>query len=609
MSGLITLLSTTDAVITVPASVAHFQALMPVLILAGFGLLILLLDAFQDSGSRQHLAWIALAGFASTFVAAWALWQNDVPRPLFGDMVYMDKYTMAFACIFALSGILTCMTAREYLKSHDMDRGEFYVLLLFATVGMILVASAADLIMVFLGLETMSISAYVLAALSKREKRSAEAGMKYLILGALATGLLLYGTALVYGTTGTTNLQQIGENLAGNSAALEDVPLDVISAKTVFELSADSPEELAVALAGLEDADATSAADVAGTATLAREHRFALSSARSVEVSPLAFMGMILILVAFGFKIGAVPFHMWAPDVYSGAPTPAVGFMATAVKAAAFAGLIRVLVLAFFADAPRISATGWVQILFGIAMITMIVGNFAAIVQNQIKRMLAYSSIAHAGYILVGIVAAGYVGSQNLLYSVVFYLVAYTFATVGAFGVLTYFGRKGEEVETYADLDGLGQKHPWAGFAMVVFMLSAAGIPPTAGFFAKFLVFKAAVDAGAAGGAAPSMMFMLAAFGILASVAGIYYYLKVIVHMYMRDRQRVIRPLTSWATAVALAVCTAGSLLLGILPGRVTTYSTLAAHHIADSPDGPEAVPFEDSVPEQDGDDAQADGY
>ena len=578
----------------------HLQAIVPVLILAVFGLLILLLDMFQKGGSRQYLAWVAIAGFAAAFVSAYVLWHSRIPRSIFAEMAYMDGYTQAFTCIFAVAGILTCLLAREYLKSHDMDRGEFYVILLFATLGMIIVASAADMMMMFLGIETMSISAYVLAAFFRKDKRSAEAGLKYLILGALATGLLLYGTALVYGVTGTTNLHEIGRVLSGEAAALSMEAQSVISTETMVEISGDTAA-YDVVREHINNLDLVAAAREIDTIRsenpVLPEFRTPVTRAGYLELMPLAFLGMLLILIAFAFKIAAVPFHMWAPDVYEGAPTPVVGFMATAVKAAGFAGLLRVLLLAFFEDASRNSTTGWVQIIFALALLTMVVGNFAAIVQHKLKRMLAYSSIAHAGYILVAVVAAGFANDQTMFASVIFYLVAYTFATIGAFGVLTYFGRRGEEVKTYDDLDGLGQKHPWASFAMVIFMLSAAGIPPTAGFIAKFFVFKSAVDAGIGGGGGTgNLLILLACLGVLASVAGVYYYLKVIVHLYMKDAgARVIRPLVSWATTIALIVCVVGTLFIGLLPSRLSRYSRQAAARIADTAGSP-AQPFSDTA-------------
>jgi NADH-quinone oxidoreductase subunit N len=325
---------------------------------------------------------------------------------------------------------------------------------------------------------------------------------------------------------------------------------------------------------------------------------------------------MVLVIVALGFKVAAVPFHMWVPDVYTGTPTPAVGFMATAVKAGGFAALLRVFVTAFFGDAARNSATGWVQVFFVLCLLTIVVGNLGAIVQDRLKRMLAYSSIAHAGYILIAFTAAGYTDVQAYNGAVIFYLVAYTFGTIGAFGVLTMLGRSGEEVDTYEDLNGLGYKYPWLGFSMAVFMLSAAGIPPTAGFFAKFLVFKSAIDASIyqGGGPAPALMVFLAAAGIFVSVAGVYYYLKVVVHMYMRRASRQISALTSRSAALAVGVCLVATLGLGILPSHLSIISNNASVLAADTPDGPvprrvgqedlrtAAIPAEQAPPADNGD-------
>jgi NADH-quinone oxidoreductase subunit N len=539
--------------IDVQVSGADLQGIMPLLVASGFGLLILLLDAFQRPGtSRAYLSYFAILGLVLTGAAAYVLWHTRATVSLFGGMAYMDGFGQAFTVIFVLSGILTCLLAPPFLKSHGADRGEFYALVLFATAGMILIATSGHLITVFLGLETMSISVYVLAGFFRERPESAEASLKYLILGALATGILLFGIALVYGSTGSLELDEIGRIFGGGAV------------------------EMSSALHSVLPADAVGPDAVVHIVRQPEGH-----------LIPLAFAGMVLILVALTFKVAIVPFHMWVPDVYSGTPTPAVGFMATAVKAAGFAALLRIFVTGFFGDAARNSATGWVQILFVLAILTMVVGNFGAIVQGRLKRMLAYSSIAHAGYILVAFVAAGYQNSQEFNFAIVFYLVAYTFGTVGAFGVLAVLGRRGEEVETYEDLNELGYKYPALGLAMSVFMLSAAGIPPTAGFLAKFYAFKAAIDAAAGGGPAPTLMILLAVIGILASVAGIYYYLKVLVHLYMHTAIRVIRPLVSRAGAFALALCVAGVLGLGILPNGLTVRSVMSVRWMADSPEGP----------------------
>jgi NADH-quinone oxidoreductase subunit N len=542
--------------IEIQVSGADLQGVMPLLVASGFGLLILLLDAFQRPGtSRAYLAWFAVLGLLGTAVAAYVLWHTRATVNLFGGMAYLDGFGQAFTMIFVAGGILTCLIAPPFLRSHGVDRGEFYALLLFAVAGMILIASSGNLIGIFLGLETMSISIYVLAGFFRERRESAEASLKYLILGALSTGILLFGIALVYGTTGSLELDEIGRIFGGGAVHMTRelhgvLPRDAVGPDSMIHL--------------VRPADG--------------------------QLIPLAYAGMVLILVALAFKVAIVPFHMWAPDVYTGTPTPAVGFMATAVKAAGFAALLRVFVTAFFGDAARNSPSGWVQIVFVLALLTMIVGNLGAIVQNRLKRMLAYSSIAHAGYILVAFVAAGYQSSQAFNFAIVFYLVVYTFGTLGAFGVLTVLGRQGEEVETYEDLNELGYKYPALGLAMSVFMLSAAGIPPTAGFVAKFYAFKTAIDAAGGGGPAPTLMVLLAVIGILASIAGIYYYLKVLVHLYMHKATRVIRPLVNRAAGFAIAICVAGVMVFGVLPNGLTVRSLMAVQLMADTPAGPRAT-------------------
>lgn len=544
----------TDA-IEISLSGYDLSGMLPFLVASGFGLVVLILDSFHRRGTHQaYLAYFAILGLVLTGVSAFMLW-HELPTEtwangdtvlvglqLFSGMSYLDGFGQAFTMIFVTAGILTCLLAKDYLTQHKRDTDALYALILFAIAGMILVATAKNLIVLFLGLETMSLSIYVLAGCLRRSKQSAEAAMKYLILGALASGILLYGISLIYGATGTTDLAEIGRILTYDPQATGLPPVFI-----------ESHPDHAIP---------------------------------TMSLAPIAFIGMILILVAFAFKIAAVPFHMWAPDVYTGSPTPIVGFMATAVKAAGFAALLRVFTLAFFDEITRNAfSSGWVQIVFVLCLLTMVVGNVAAIVQNRLKRMLAYSSIAHAGYILIAFTASGYVGAQAPSSAIIFYLVAYTFATIGAFGVLTFLERRGEEAYTYDDLNGLGFKHPWLGAAMVIFMLSAAGIPPTAGFFAKFLAFKTAIDA-AASGPAPTMMIALAVIGILASVCGVYYYLRVVVHLYMKEATRVIRPIVSWTAGVAVAICAIVTLGLGIFPGHLQQLSNVAIERMADSPDG-----------------------
>jgi NADH-quinone oxidoreductase subunit N len=371
----------------------------------------------------------------------------------------------------------------DYLRRNGIQSGEYYALVLMSTAGMLLLASAGDLLIVFLGIELMSVPLYVLAGLFKTRLAAGEASMKYFLLGAFATAFLLYGTALIFGATGATNLDRI-------AAAAATRPTDA-----------------------------------------------------------LITVGLGLLLVGFGFKISSVPFHMWAPDVYEGAPTTITALIATGSKAAAFAALIRILVVAL-----RGAQADWSALLWGVAALTMTVGNVVAVAQSNLKRMLAYSSIAHVGYMLMGLVAGGVQGAGAVL----FYLLAYTFTTVGAFGVIALCARAGEEAVEVGDYAGLARRHPVLAVTLALFLLSLIGIPPLAGFVAKFYLFGSAVRAG---------YIWLTVIAVLNSAVAAYYYLRVIVYMYMREPEGERMAVTpSFAGALALAIALVGIVLLGIAP-------------------------------------------
>jgi NADH-quinone oxidoreductase subunit N len=500
-----------------PPQVAEYGALVPASIVAITALLVILVDVFHKvDTSRAYLAYISSVGVAVAILSCWMLWDGTLSEAAFHGMLYLDKFTLLFAVLGSLAAIVTMVTSPAYLRSHLMDRGEYYMLILFSLCGMIIIAGAADMLTFFVGFEVMSIPVYVIAGFLRKDSRSAEASMKYFILGAFSSALMLYGIALVYGLTGTTNLEFIGVHLS--------------------EILAD-PEAARASIG-------------------------------------MMVVALLLVLSGFAFKIASVPFHIWTPDVYNGSPTPSVGFMATAVKAGAFAALIRVFIIAF--DAPMLRGGffgyGWVDVFLFIAAASMILGNLVAITQNNVKRMLAYSSIAHAGYILVGFVAASARPEFFLLNdAVLFYLITYTFGTLGAFGVLAWFGRRGESAETYDELGGLGFKYPVMGLFMGIFMFSSAGIPPTGGFVGKLYVFRAAVDAHAATG---EFAFLgLTVLAVLTSVAGVYYYLRVLVHMYMKPQEREIRPVESGPAKYGIAVCAILTLYLGIFPGRALDLS------------------------------------
>jgi len=357
-------------------------------------------------------------------------------------------------------------------------------------------ASGTDLMTIFLGLEVMSISLYILAGLFRRQLRSNEAGLKYFLLGAFSTGFLVYGIALLYGVTGTTNVADIGMYLSSHPATLGN---------------------------------------------------------------PMAVAGMLLLATGFLFKIGVVPFHNWAPDVYQGAPTPITAFMSAGPKAAALAAFLRAFILGLSG-----MQDDWTSLLWVLAVLTMTLGNFVAIYQTNLKRMLAYSSIAHAGYALVGMVAANAIGVSGIL----FYMLAYTFMNLGAFAVLALAGKKGEDNLTLEGFAGFGLKRPFLGVAMCIFLLSLMGIPPTAGFAGKFYIFAGAVKAD---------YIWLAIIGVLNSAVSLYYYLRVIVYMYFRDPAEDYNWVTlHLGTVVSIVIAIVGVLYLGILPGGVMEMARLA---------------------------------
>jgi len=454
-------------------------ALLPLLLTSGLGLVFLTAGLFVTDD--EVLGWGALVGLGVTFgVSALLIGQHGAA---FNGTLVLDGYGLFFDLLLLAVAILVVLMSMAYVEETGMGGGEYYALLFFALAGMIIMASAVDLILIFLGLEVMSVSVYVLAGAWRTQARSNEASMKYFLLGAFATGFLLYGIALVYGATGSTHLEQIAEKIAS--------PLD----------------------------------------------------------RRLLMAGVAMLLVAFGFKVAAVPFHMWTPDVYEGAPTSVTAFMAVAVKSAGFAAFARVFLHTFDALHADISNLLWL-----LAVATMTVGNVLALGQRNIKRMLAYSSIAHAGYILVALTAGGPVGGAAAL----FYLLAYAWMNLGAFGVVLALGRRGEPHEEIEDYAGLGFRSPLLGAAMAIFMMSLTGFPPLAGFAGKLYVFTAAVREGYYG---------LAVIGALNSVVSAGYYIRVLVVMFMNpgtpDVVRAARRPYLFTSIVFSAVVT---VLVGVFP-------------------------------------------
>ena len=422
-----------------------------VLVLAALG--IMMTDLFVKSDAEQpFLMWIGFVGMLGALAVSASFWGKEAAYGFYG-MVVADNFSTFFTTLFLIAGGLTLLMSSGYVRAQGIAAGEYYTLTLFATTGMVLMAQSTDLIMLFLGLEVLSVSLYVLAGMAQDSTRSAESSLKYFMLGAFSTGFLLYGIALLYGACGSTRLADIGSVLAQKQILRE----------------------------------------------------------------PMLLAGMGLLLTGFGFKIAMAPFHMWAPDVYEGAPTPITGFMSVGVKAAAFAALLRVFAGSLAALSPH-----WKELLWIGSVLTMTIGNVAALRQTNIKRMLAYSSIAHAGYILIGVVAGGAAGTGAVLY----YLLVYTLMNIGAFAVVIAIEQKGEKNLNLSAYAGIGSRHLALGAAMAVFMFSLAGIPPFSGFMGKFYIFSAAVKEGYIG---------LTIIAVLNSLVSVYYYLRVIVLMFMQE--------------------------------------------------------------------------
>lgn len=422
---------------------------------------------------------------------------------LFGGMMVSDSFSHFFNLLFLFAAFLTLFTSIRYLDKEQLQYPEYYVLTLFSALGMMLMTSATDLISIFISLEIMSLSIYVLVGFRRADRRSNEAAMKYFILGSAASAILLYGAALLYGATG--------------SLAIHDILSAVQS----------DPSRL----------------------------------------SSTFVLGAWMVAAGFLFKVASVPFHMWMPDVYEGAPTPITGFMTTGIKAASFATFVRVFLgLGYGKDVAEAVSHHLHHILWAIAALTMFIGNVVALTQTNLKRMLAYSSIAHTGYILVGLIAAP--RSESGISGIVLYLVSYTVMNLGAFGVLSILSGRGDTGLNLQDLSGLSRKHPWLSFSMAVFMFSMAGVPPTAGFAAKYYLFYSAIQAGEV---------KLTVLAVLCSAISVYYYLRVLVYMYMRDpvdgTERELAP--AWAT-FAVAMMVAMTLQIGVLPAKMVNIAKRA---------------------------------
>jgi NADH-quinone oxidoreductase subunit N len=459
-----------------------WYALGPVIALTLGSILLLLLEFVPRRADGNRGPLVSLATLAAAAALVWQV--RDDKRSLFEGMFVHDGLTVFFTLLFVGVGVVSVLLSWDYAKRTRINLPEYYALLLTAILGMLVMAASNDLITIFLGLELMSLSLYVMVGFRRNRLESNEAALKYFLLGAFASGFLLYGIALLYGATGTTNLGAIG-------AFLADTPL---------------------------------------------------------VSNPLVLVGGLLVLTGFLFKVAAVPFHMWTPDAYQGAPTSVTGFMSAGAKAAGFAALLRLMDRAL----PTL-AHDWQPLLAVIAMLTMTVGNVTALLQNNLKRMLAYSSIAHAGYLLVALIA----GPQGGYAAAVFYLAVYSFMNLGAFALLTMLGRGSDEPLMVSDVAGLGFRKPLPALAMTVFLLSLGGIPPTAGFMGKLFVFGAAVQDPA--------LRTLVIVGVLNSVVAVFYYLRVTVAMYMREPEGEPVALSlNWPATLALVITVAVTLYWGL---------------------------------------------
>ncbi len=451
-------------------------------------LMALIRDFFLDKNEKSLLGWFCLAGIViAAYASSRLMGLNGL---FFGQTFHLDPFSTFFKFVFYIACGLGILVSINYLRIEEIRRGEYFALMLFATSGMMLMASAADLITLYLGLELMALSIYILAGFMRSDNRSNEAAIKYLILGAFSSGIMLYGMSLLYGMAGTTNLTGI--------------------------------------LAFLQNTDLA---------------------------NPVIYLAMIMLVVSFGFKVAAAPFHMWVPDVYEGAPTPVTAFMSAGPKVAGFAVLLRVFLYSF---APlHAHATA---IIAGLAVLTMAVGNIMALSQTNIKRMLAYSSIAHAGYALVGLAAGGPDGAA----SVMLYVCIYALMNMGAFGIVIMLRKAGERGEEISDFAGLGKTNRMAAFLMLIFMFSLTGIPPTAGFVGKFYIFKAAVQAG---------LVWLAVAGVVFSSISAYFYLRVIMVMYMKEPKSSFELSLSPSLALALVVSVTAVIYIGVLPSELLDYA------------------------------------
>jgi NADH-quinone oxidoreductase subunit N len=502
--------------------IISWSLIAPEVIVCIAAVVVMLVDAFARPTQRWITGGISLAGLIIAAVATIYLWGNGTASSdAFNGMIALDELRLGFTLIFLLVAGLTLLISTVWVHREQLPAGEFHSLLLFATVGMMFMASGNDLVIIFLGLEILSIATYVMAGFRRTDVRSNESSLKYFILGSFSSAFLLYGIALVYGATSIVE--------PGPGGSLSRI--------------------------------------VAGTTNIAE----IASRIGQAQYPALLFAGAAMMLVGFGFKIATAPFHIWTPDVYEGAPTPVTAFMAAGPKAAGFASFMRVFVFGLpFVVSASSAANGnvhqaWVTTLLVMAILTMTLGNVVAIVQNNVKRLLAYSSIAHAGYALVGFVAAGAAADlaqrNTAITAVVFYLLTYAVMNIGAFAVVQLIARGGDRRTSIEDYRGIGFESPVLAFSLSLFLLSLLGMPLTAGFMGKILVFGAAIE---------QKYYGLVIVAVLNTAVSAYYYLRLIIVMFFGERTMAwSAPRIPASVALALAITVLGVLYLGIFPGRV----------------------------------------
>ena len=460
-------------------SLSDFYYILPEIVITAGSLAVLVADVLLPRRSPA-LLWVTVAVLLATLASLVPF--ANVNIEIAQGLIAVDDFSFFFKIVFLVAALMTVLMSARYLEIEGASPGEYYFLILCATLGMMIMAGGIDLITSFIGLETMAVSFYILAGFIKPNQRSNEAAVKYFLLGAFSLGILLYGMSILYGLSGSTNMRAMAAVFAGQERNL------------------------------------------------------------------LLVLAVILVVCGMAFKIAAVPFHMWAPDVYEGAPTPITAFLSVGSKAASFAMLLRIFTIAV----PSMNAD-WRLLFEVLAIVTMTVGNLAALTQTNIKRMLAYSSIAHAGYLLIGVVAYTPRGVAAML----IYLLIYAFMQLGAFAVVIMMRRRDMIGDELKDLSGLYLRHPFAAFAMLLFMLSLGGIPPTAGFMGKFWLFSAAIEAG---------YVWLAVIGVLNSAISLYYYIRIVVFMYVKKETTGSEPTASPALAFTLAVAVIATIALGIYP-------------------------------------------